>query len=84
MKYIRCWIGWVRSRAAWRPRAAKKQRLEESIRRAAAITGPKQSKSAVILAPNGFTSGADTFKNTVLELAGYSNLAVEMGLKGLR
>jgi len=38
--------------------------------------------SALIYAPNGFTSGAQTMNNEVLELAGYRNIGAELGISG--
>jgi len=37
---------------------------------------------ALIYAPNGFTSGAQTMNNEVLELAGYRNIGAELGIIG--
>lgn len=37
---------------------------------------------ALIYAPNGFTSGAQTMNNEVLEFAGYRNIGAELGIQG--
>lgn len=37
---------------------------------------------ALIYAPNGFTSGAQTMNNEVLEFAGYRNIGAELGING--
>lgn len=38
--------------------------------------------TALIYAPNGFTSGAKTMNNEVLEFAGYRNIGAELGITG--
>lgn len=38
--------------------------------------------AALIYAPNGFTSGAQTMNNEVLEFAGYRNIGAELGING--
>lgn len=38
--------------------------------------------AALIYAPNGFTSGAQTMNNEVLEFAGYRNIGAELGITG--
>jgi len=38
--------------------------------------------TALIYAPNGFTSGAQTMNNEVLEFAGYRNIGAELGING--
>ena len=41
-------------------------------------------KTAMIFSPNGYTIGKNTIENDVLTLAGYRNLAAEMGIEGFK
>lgn len=39
---------------------------------------------ALIYSPNGHTAGSHTFKNTIVTLAGYTNIATELGIEHYR
>jgi iron complex transport system substrate-binding protein len=41
----------------------------------------KPSPRTIIYSPNGFTIGADTLENDALQLAGYRNIAADLGMK---
>ncbi len=57
-----------------------RERLTEIRARYAA----RPEKSVIIYSPNGFTIGADTLENDLLEHAGYRNLAAQMGIVGFQ
>ena len=44
----------------------------------------KPRKSVIIYSPNGYTIGANTLENEILNLAGFRNLAAEMGIEGFQ
>ena len=44
----------------------------------------KPRKSVIIYSPNGYTIGANTLENEILKLAGFRNLAAEMGIEGFQ
>jgi len=44
----------------------------------------KPERSAIIYSPNGYTIGNETIENDALKLAGYRNLAAEMGISHFR
>jgi len=37
--------------------------------------------TALIYSPNGHTAGSNTFKNTIVTMAGYSNIATDLGIE---
>ncbi len=41
----------------------------------------KPEKSVIVYSPNGYTIGASALENDVMRLAGYKNLAAELGIK---
>jgi len=55
------------------------QRLEQIAQQQPAVR-PK----ALFYQPNGYTSGESTLQNTALQLAGWRNLAAELGIQGYR
>ncbi len=55
------------------------RRLERVARQRPAVR-PK----ALFYQPNGYTSGQDTLQDTALRLAGWRNLAAELGIRGYR
>jgi iron complex transport system substrate-binding protein len=44
----------------------------------------RPEKSVIVYAPNGYTIGANTLENDILEYAGYRNLAAELGIEGFQ
>jgi len=44
----------------------------------------KPSLRAIIYSPNGYTIGSDTIENDALQLAGYHNMAADMGISHFR
>ena len=44
----------------------------------------KPRKSVIVYSPNGYTIGANTLENEILKLAGFRNLAAEMGIDGFQ
>ena len=48
----------------------------------AALSRPERSATAAMYYPNGYTSGAGTLSNEVLERAGFRNIGAEAGLTG--
>ncbi|MFV2032980.1 MAG: ABC transporter substrate-binding protein [Gammaproteobacteria bacterium] len=44
----------------------------------------KPGKSIIIYSPNGYTIGANTLENEIMNLAGFRNLAAEMGIEGFQ
>lgn len=44
----------------------------------------KPRKSVIVYSPNGYTIGANTLENEILNLAGFRNLATEMGIDGFQ
>lgn len=44
----------------------------------------RPQKSVIVYSPNGYTIGANTLENDILQQAGYRNLAVEMGIDGFQ
>ena len=57
-------------------------RMDAQLTHAAEISGPPPL--AALYGPRGYTQGRGTLENSVLEAAGYRNLAAEMGLSGSR
>jgi len=55
------------------------QRLDKIAQQQPAVR-PK----ALFYQPNGYTSGDNTLQNTALQLAGWRNLAADLGIKGYR
>ena len=55
------------------------QRLEQIAKQQPAVR-PK----AISYQPNGYTSGSNTLQDTALQLAGWRNLATELGIQGYR
>jgi iron complex transport system substrate-binding protein len=47
-----------------------------------AATKPSKVRSAAFLLPNGYSAGADTLSDAILQAAGYSNHATTLGLRG--
>ncbi len=45
---------------------------------------PAVRPKALFYQPNGYTSGENTLQNTALQLAGWRNLAAELGIQGYR
>lgn len=44
----------------------------------------RPQKSVIVYSPNGYTIGANTLENDILNKAGYRNLAAEMGIDGFQ
>jgi iron complex transport system substrate-binding protein len=61
--------------------AAMEIRKQQLRARVSARNG-NAKPTALIYAPNGFTSGAQTVNNEVLEFAGYRNVGAELGIIG--
>lgn len=50
-------------------------------RRLAALPAPSTRKTALVVQPNGLTTGRHTLANDVIEAAGFRNLAAEAGIE---
>ncbi len=57
--------------------ASFNQRLSKAL-----ATQPKQRPIAVFYRENGYTTGGNTLANTILETAGFINLASQLGISG--
>ncbi len=55
------------------------QRIEQVVQQQ-----PARRPKALFYQPNGYTSGSNTLQNTALQLAGWRNLAAELGIQGYR
>jgi iron complex transport system substrate-binding protein len=68
----------------WLGETEKAQKLiremDASITASQKRNANKPERRAIIYSPNGFTIGSDTLENDVLRVAGYRNLAAEMGV----
>lgn len=58
--------------------------MQQEIRAIQARYASRPRKSIIIYSPNGYTIGANTLENAILEQAGYRNLAAEMGIIGFQ
>lgn len=69
----------------WFGETAKAQQLiqamDKGIAEAQARNRHKPQPRAIIYSPNGYTIGSDTLEHDVLRLAGYRNLAADMGIR---
>lgn len=54
--------------------------MDRQIADAQARNINKPARSAIIYSPNGYTIGSDTIEHDALQLAGYRNLAADMGI----
>ena len=58
--------------------------MDRQIADAQARNRDKPARSAIIYSPNGYTIGSKTIENDALQLAGYRNLAADMGISHFR
>lgn len=58
--------------------------MDRQIADAQARNIDKPARSAIIYSPNGYTIGSDTIEHDALQLAGYRNLAADMGISHFR
>ena len=60
------------------------QEMKQAIEEIQLANADKSEKSVIIYSPNGYTIGANTLENEILNLAGFRNLAAEMGIEGFQ
>ncbi len=80
-RLLRDFGDWTGNPARAQRVVADMRRELERIRRRYAS---RPSKSVIVYSPNGFTVGAKTLEHDMLVMAGYRNLAADMGIEGFR
>ncbi|MEE8364822.1 MAG: ABC transporter substrate-binding protein [Gammaproteobacteria bacterium] len=58
--------------------------MKQAISEIQLANADKPRKSVIVYSPNGYTIGANTLENEILNLAGFRNLAAEMGIDGFQ
>ncbi len=60
------------------------RKMRQAISEIQLANAGKSRKSVIVYSPNGYTIGANTLENEILNLAGFRNLAAEMGIEGFQ
>jgi iron complex transport system substrate-binding protein len=58
--------------------------MRQEIREIQSRYADRPRKSMIVYSPNGYTIGANTLENDVMQQAGFRNLAAEMGIDGFQ